>query len=72
MFQAPTPQPTPDPLQRHHPSKRRMDAATAARDYRVGEAIRSLVTRSRRPAPRWIGEKTRNLGIAVAAAKSDG
>jgi hypothetical protein len=33
------PQPTSDPLQRHHPSRRRMDAATAARDHRVPEDL---------------------------------
>src|SRR5881275_1383204 len=68
-------QPTSEPLQRHHPSKRRMDAATAARDHRVRKAIRLLVTRSRQhlcPAPRRIGEKTRNQGTEVAAAKPDG
>src|SRR5438874_7957115 len=52
-----------------------MDAATAARDHRVRKAIRLLVTRSRQhlcPAPRRIGEKTRNQGTEVAAAKPDG
>src|SRR5438876_437753 len=69
------PRPTSDPLQRHHPSKRRKDATTAARDHRVGEAIRLLVTRSRQPlspAPRRIGEQTQNQGTEVAAAKPDG
>ncbi len=69
------PQPTSDPLQRHPPSKLGMDAATAARDHRVREAIRLLVTRSRQhfcPAPRRIGEKTGNQGTEVAAAKPDG
>src|SRR5437879_5805130 len=52
-----------------------IDAATAARDHRVPEALRLLVTRSRQhlcPAPRRIGEKTRNQGVEVAAAKPDG
>jgi hypothetical protein len=53
----------------------RMDAATAARDHRVGEAIRLRVTRSRQhlcQAPRRIGEKTRNQGVEVAAANPVG
>src|SRR5438445_5680559 len=48
-----------------------MDAATAARGHRVRKAIRLLVTRSRQhlcPAPRRIGEKTRNQDVEVAQA----
>ena len=59
------PQPTSDPLQRHHPSKRRMDAATAARDHRVERRYDYLLHDRDSIFSQHLDESAKKLGIRV-------